>query len=106
MHLDLLQARLPLLPDFAAALFPLYRAYFWLRYGFGLSYSCLDFLIENDKNDISGVRRAVLETKWLGVQKTFIWLLSQPFELSCVALAVVCGIVAKVLFDENRKLAT
>lgn len=84
----------------ATIFFPLYRAYFWLRYGFSLSYSGLDFLSDAD---VRGIGRAVMEIKWLGIQKAIIWLLSQPFELSCVVLAIVCSILASVWHDESAK---
>jgi hypothetical protein len=53
----------------AGVLFPLRRAYIWLRYGYGLSYSGLDFLADAD---MRGVERAVLEIKWLGIQKALV----------------------------------
>jgi hypothetical protein len=74
----------------AGMLFPFYRAYFWLRYGYGLSYSGFDFLVDAD---IRSVGREALEIKWLGIQKAFVWLLSQPFELNCLTLAAVCGLI-------------
>src|SRR5271165_1287090 len=84
----------------AALLFPVYRAVFWLRYGIGLNYSGLDFLSDAD---MQGVARAALDIKWLGIQKAFMWLLSQPFELSCVALAIACSLAASLWHDENAK---
>jgi hypothetical protein len=84
----------------AAGLFLLYRGYFWLKFGHALEYSGLNFLGDAD---MRGVLRAVLGIEWQGVKKALLWLLSQPFEMNCLALMIVSGALFGALNDEDKK---
>jgi hypothetical protein len=76
-----------------------YRGIFWLRFGFALEYSGLDFFRDAD---MGGVIRFVLELKWLGFQKALMWLFTQPFEYSCLAFALVVITISNFLYDQRN----
>jgi hypothetical protein len=85
-----------LVPIFAAMPLLLYRGYFWLKFGYALSFSGLDFL---GAADMSGIIRAVQGIEWQGIKQVLLWVLSEPFELTLFALGIVSGVVANALYD-------
>lgn len=77
-----------------------YRGYFWLKFGHELEFSGVDLY---SAADMHGVLRAVLEIRWLGVQKVLLWALSQPAELCLVMQAIAFGALSGLIHDENAK---